>query len=215
MHNQKQGGSIESTMHADGDTEPPAMKSTASFYCTTERTMIRVVSHDPAWSAKFDAEEKRIAEAVGEAVVRIHHIGSTAIPQIKAKPVIDILLEVISLEALDKKAPMLEALDYEAMGEFGIPGRRYFRLNDPSETRTHQVHAFEPGVPDVIRHVAFRDYMRAHPSIAAEYSALKERLADAYPYNIDAYMEGKDAFIKEHERRALLWISNMGAVSAI
>ena len=171
--------------------------------------MIRIVSHDPIWSAKFEIEAERIAKAVGGAAVRIHHIGSTAIPQAKAKPIIDILLEVTSLGALDQKAPMLEALGYEAKGEFGIPGRRYFRLDDFNGMRTHQIHAFEAGVPDVIRHVVFRDYMRAHSSVAGEYSALKERLANAYPHDMAAYMDGKDAFVKEHERRALLWASNV------
>lgn len=173
--------------------------------------MIRVVRHDPGWSARFDAEAGRIAAAVGEVAVRIHHIGSTAIPQTKAKPIIDLLLEVASLGALDQKAPMLEALGYEAMGEFGIPGRRYFRRDDSSGTRTHQVHAFEAGVPDVVRHVAFRDYMRAHPLVAEEYGVLKERLAHAHPHDMAAYMDGKDAFVKEHERRALLWASGIGA----
>lgn len=167
--------------------------------------MIRVVAHDPAWSTKFEAEAERIEEAVGEAIVWIHHIGSTAIPQTKAKPIIDILLEVTSLGVLDRKAQMLAALGYEVMGEFGIPDRRYFRLDDSDGTRTHQVHAFEAGVPNVVRHLAFRDYMRAHPSVAEEYGALKEHLANAHPHDRAAYMNGKDAFVKEHERRALLW----------
>ncbi len=167
--------------------------------------MIRVVAHDPAWPARFEAEAARIAEAVGDATVRIHHIGSTAIPQTKAKPIIDILLEVTSHGVLDQKAPKLEALGYEAMGEFGIPGRRYFRLDDAEGTRTHQLHAFEAGVPNVVRHIAFRDYMRAHPLVAVEYGALKEHLANAHSNDMIAYMNGKDAFVKEHERRALAW----------
>jgi GrpB-like predicted nucleotidyltransferase (UPF0157 family) len=169
--------------------------------------MIRVVDHDPDWVTTFEIEAERIANAVGAAAVRLHHIGSTAIPQIKAKPVIDILLEVTSLGAIDEKASLLEALGYEAKGEFGIPGRRYFRLNDSGGTRTHQVHAFEAGAPDVRRHVAFRDYLRAHPSIADEYGALKERFANAHPHDMTAYVNGKDTFVKEHERRALLWAS--------
>lgn len=169
--------------------------------------MVHVVNHDPDWKMKFQIEADRIAEALGKMAVRVHHIGSTAIPKIKAKPVIDILLEVASLDALDQKAGMLESLGYEAMGEFGIPGRRYFRLDDANGTRTHQVHAFEAGVPNVVRHIAFRDYMRAHPLEAEAYGALKDRLANAYPHDMAAYIEGKDTFVKEHERRALLWAS--------
>ena len=166
--------------------------------------MIIVVSHDPDWARQFENEARRIKQAAGEAVLRIHHIGSTAIPGMKAKPIIDFLLEVESLEALDRKTPMIESLGYEAMGEFGIPGRRYFRLDDGAGRRTHQVHAFTAGVPDVVRHLAFRDYMRTHPLAAAEYGSLKARLAEAYPHDRDAYNQGKDAFVKEHERRALL-----------
>jgi len=167
--------------------------------------MIRVVAHDPGWTAKFELEAERIVEAIGEVVVRAHHIGSTAISGMKAKPVIDVLLEVASLQALDQKAALLESLGYEALGEFGISGRRYFRLDDSSGTRMFQVHAFEAGVPDVIRHIAFRDYMRAHSSAAVAYGALKERLAKAHPHDRSAYIDGKDAFVKEHERLALLW----------
>ncbi len=139
--------------------------------------------------------------------MQIHHIGSTAISHTKAKPVIDILLEVTSLDSLDRQSPSLEALGYEVKGEFGIPGRRYFRLDDATGRRTHQIHAFESGVQNVIRHIAFRDYMRAHLSIAVEYGELKERLARENPNNMEAYIDGKDAFVKEHERRALLWAS--------
>ncbi len=174
--------------------------------------MIRVVKHDPAWPARFDAEAERIAEAIGNLVVRMHHIGSTAIPQTCAKPIIDILLEVASLEALDRKVATFHALGYEAMGEFGIPGRRYFRLDDGNRVRTHQVHAFEAGAADAVRHLAFRDYMRAHPAAAAEYGELKRRLARAYPNDMAAYIDGKDAFVKEHERRALRWTGERGVV---
>jgi GrpB-like predicted nucleotidyltransferase (UPF0157 family) len=171
--------------------------------------MIRIVSHEPGWATAFEAEAGRISPAVGEALVRIHHIGSTAVPRTRAKPVIDILLEVSSLQVLDGTAAGLEALGYEAKGEFGIPGRRYFRLDDAAGTRTHQVHAYEVGAPEVRRHVAFRDYLRAHPSIAEEYGELKGRLVRAHPDDSRAYVAGKDAFVKEHERRALDWSAGL------
>jgi GrpB-like predicted nucleotidyltransferase (UPF0157 family) len=168
--------------------------------------MIRVSDYDPAWSKQFDGERQRIAAALGPTAVRIHHIGSTAVPKMKAKPIIDILLEVPSVETLDEQSPALEALGYEALGEFGIAGRRYFRRDDADGTRTHQVHAFKAGVPDVIRHLAFRDYLRANRPIALEYGKLKERLASAHPHEPEAYMNGKDSFVKEHEQHALEWI---------
>jgi len=167
--------------------------------------MILVVDHSPGWAKSFELEANRISLALGDVLVQAHHIGSTAISHTKAKPVIDMLLEVISLESLDQNSPLLAALGYEIKGEFGIPGRRYFRLDDSTGRRTHQVHAFEAGAQNVIRHIAFRDYMRAHPSIAVEYGELKERLARENPNDMEAYIDGKNAFVKEHERRALLW----------
>lgn len=167
--------------------------------------MILVVEHRPDWEKNFEHEASRISLALGNVAVQIHHIGSTAIYHTKAKPVIDMLLEVTSLESLDQKCTSLETLGYEAKGEFGILGRRYFRLDDAAGRRTHQIHAFEAGSRNVIRHIAFRDYMRAHPSIAVEYGELKECLARDNPNDMEAYIDGKDAFVKEHERLALLW----------
>ena len=103
---------------------------------------VQVVAHDPGWQAEFQLEASLIAEALGEIVVQIHHIGSTAIPGIAAKPILDFLLEVRDLAKLDDKRFAMEELGYEAMGEFGLPGRRYFRKDDGSGTRAHQVHSY-------------------------------------------------------------------------
>lgn len=177
------------------------------------RKMILVVNHNPDWAKCFEQEANRIRLVLGDTVVQIHHIGSTAISHTKAKPVIDMLLELSSLDSFDQKSPLLAAAGYELKGEFGISGRRYFRRNDAAGQRTHQIHAFEAGVQNVIRHIAFRDYMRAHPVIAIEYGQLKQGLAEQNPDDMEAYIEGKDAFVKEHERRALLWASTVPARS--
>jgi GrpB-like predicted nucleotidyltransferase (UPF0157 family) len=166
---------------------------------------IVVVKYDPTWKLEFEAEAKRIALALGDLVVDLHHIGSTAIPGIFAKPIIDVLLEVDHIDELDERTSDMEELGYEAKGEFGIPGRRYFRKNDVSGERTHQVHAFEVESLEIKRHLAFRDYMIAHPEVAQMYSELKLRLARKYPNDIEGYMDGKDSFIKKHESRAIAW----------
>lgn len=140
--------------------------------------------------------------------MRLHHIGSTAIPGIPAKPIIDILIEVVDIQALDERTPAIETLGYEAMGEYGIPQRRYFRRDDASGNRTHQVHAFQAGSAEVHRHLAFRDYMIAHRLAARAYGELKQHLADRYPDDVEAYMDGKDAFVKDHEALALAWWSS-------
>jgi GrpB-like predicted nucleotidyltransferase (UPF0157 family) len=166
---------------------------------------VQVVPHDPNWSAEFMAEATRIRSALDDMVVAIHHIGSTAIRGICAKPIIDILLEVDDIQKLEARSAALGDLGYEAKGEFGIPGRRYFRKESPVGVRTHHVHAFGIGDAAIERHLAFRDYMIAHPDIAQSYSLLKQRLAEAHPDDIEAYMDGKDAFIKEHEAEAIVW----------
>jgi GrpB-like predicted nucleotidyltransferase (UPF0157 family) len=99
----------------------------------------------------------------------------------------------------------MESLGYEVMGEYGIPGRRYFRKDNREGIRTHHIHAFEAGSAEVERHLAFRDYMIAHPVDAQRYSELKRKLAEEHPQNMDGYMDGKDGFIKEMDRRAAQW----------
>jgi GrpB-like predicted nucleotidyltransferase (UPF0157 family) len=165
-----------------------------------------VVPPDPAWPDAFAAASREVAVAMGGNLLSIHHIGSTSIPGIWAKPVIDMLPVVCDICAVDAHSGALRVLGYEVMGELGIPGRRYFRRDDPAGMRTHNVHVFADGSPHVARHLAFRDFMRAHGGLARQYSDLKRRLAELHPDNIEAYMEAKDAFIKEVEARALRWV---------
>jgi len=166
---------------------------------------VEVVPHNSQWRDAFEAEAKRVAAALGENVVAIHHIGSTAIPNIYAKPVIDLLIEVRDISEVDRQSSAMESLGYEVMGEYGIHGRRYFRKDNQEGIRTHNIHAFEAGSEEVERHLAFRDYMIAHPGDAQRYSELKRRLAEEHPQSIDEYMDGKDGFIKEMDRRAAGW----------
>ena len=168
---------------------------------------IEVVEHDPEWAEAFDSEKKLLQEKLGKAVSRIHHIGSTSVKNLAAKPVIDIMLEVESLESIDLLTPVIEAIGYEAMGEFGIPGRRYFRKG--KSKRTHQIHAFKSGDANIERHLAFRDYLKAHPAILQEYGRLKKGLAETCS-DMDSYCDGKDAFIKKYEAIALEWSGRDG-----
>ena len=166
---------------------------------------VEVVAHDPGWREAFAAEANRVSAALGENVVAVHHIGSTAIANIYAKPILDLLVEVRDLAKVDDRRAAMESLGYEVMGEFGIPGRRYFRKNDREGTRTHHIHTFEAGSAQAERHLAFRDYLTAHPVEAQNYGELKRKLAEQHPQNPDGYMDGKDGFIKEIDRRAARW----------
>lgn len=166
---------------------------------------IQVVAYDPAWRRDFEAESKRIVQALGNIAVHLHHIGSTAIPGIFAKPIIDLILEVDDTTKLDHRSATMENLGYKPMGEYGIPGRRYFHKDNASGIRTHQIHAFNANSDDIERHLAFRDYMIAHPAEAQTYGELKQKLAREHPNDIKAYMDGKDPYIKKYEDKAIAW----------
>lgn len=165
---------------------------------------VKVVEYNLKWPTMFEEEAKKIREILGNDLVAIHHIGSTAVPSLKAKPIIDILPVVRDISKVDFYNEGFEKLGYQPKGEFGITGRRYFRKG--LKKRTHQIHIFaESNQQDIIRHLAVRDYLRAHVEEAIKYGELKGRLAEEYPNNIQAYSIGKDLFVKELERKALEW----------
>ena len=166
-----------------------------------------VEPHNPVWVELFASESQLVAAALGSNVVVIHHIGSTAIPTIYAKPIVDMLIEVADIDAVDTRNPAMAALGYEAMNECGIPGRRYFRKDNEAGIRTHHIHTFTQGCTEVTRHLAFRDFLIAHPAWAQQYSNLKRQLVETHPESIDDYMDGKDEFIKELDQRAARWRS--------
>lgn len=164
-----------------------------------------VVPYSPEWPEAFAAEAYAIAQALPDVTLTIRHIGSTAIPGILAKPIIDMLGEARSLKQIDSASRSLEALGYEAMGAFGIAGRRYFRKDHASGQRTHHLHVFEAESPHVERHIAFRDYLRAHPQIAKAYSDLKANLTGTQGNDPGAYVAGKAHFVSATEEAALAW----------
>ncbi|MEM8783341.1 MAG: GrpB family protein [Planctomycetota bacterium] len=166
---------------------------------------VRVMPHRAEWADGFAAEAARLRGALGPCCVAVHHVGSTAIPGIVAKPILDLLVEADAIEHVDARRDAVVALGYEAMGEYGLPGRRYFRQDDDRGVRTHHVHAYAAGHPDVARHLAFRDFLRAHTQPAQAYSELKANLAAEHPDDMEAYIDGKDPFIQRVERDALAW----------
>ena len=163
---------------------------------------IIVVDYNPLWHQLFKEEAERIEEILGANLVAIYHIGSTSVPFLAAKPVIDIMPVVKDLDAEDGKKDEFEAIGYEYLGEYGMENRRYLRKG--GDERTHQIHIFEKNDDENIsRHLAFRDYLRAHRNVADEYAALKRVLALKFPYDIEGYSDGKDDFVKRIEKAAL------------
>ncbi len=168
--------------------------------------LVAVVTYQSDWPRQFERERTLLNAALAaDGAFALHHIGSTSVPGLAAKPIIDMLLETPSLDAVETDENALIALGYEAMGEFGIASRRYFRKTNAAGVRTHHLHAFARGSEHVLRHLAFRDYLRAHEGAMHAYAALKLSLAQQHPHNMEAYMDGKDSFVKEHEQHALVW----------
>lgn len=169
----------------------------------SERVILK--HHDPTWAQAFAIEKESIGAAFGNNVRAIHHIGSTAVADIVAKPIIDILVVVSDLGLVDSCAANMQLLGYEVMGEFGISGRRYFRKSNVAGIRTHHVHVYAEGNSEIQRHLDFRDYLIAHPDVAAEYSRLKLELIEENRRIGVNYQEGKNAFIQRIERLASSW----------
>lgn len=156
------------------------------------------------WPEMFNQESRLLSSIFGEELLAIHHIGSTSVPGLKAKPIIDIMPVVKNIRSVDRYNEQMAGLGYEVLGENGLPGRRYFRKG--GENRTHHVHVFQhDNLSEINRHLAVRDFLRAHPEKAEIYGNLKEKLAQRNPADIEAYMDGKDDFVKELEKKALLW----------
>ena len=160
--------------------------------------------HSPDWAIRAASEAARLKGALGETLVAVHHIGSTAIPGIVAKPVIDLIPEVTRLADLDSAKDRVVALGYEWWGEYGMPGRRYCSLAEAhTGQRIVQLHCFASGSPHIARHLAFRDYLRRRPDVAEAYAAEKRRARDLHPGDSHAYSEAKSAWIRTTEAAAL------------
>lgn len=164
---------------------------------------VEVVNYDPVWAEKFEKESEKIERLLDGELVAIHHIGSTSVPGLDAKPIIDIMPVVREIERIDEWTLHMEALGYRSFGEHGIPRRRFFVKG--KDVRTVHVHVFEAGDEGVIRHLAFRDYLMAFPDARAEYAALKQQLANQHPDDIESYIQGKQEWVSETERLATTW----------
>jgi GrpB-like predicted nucleotidyltransferase (UPF0157 family) len=157
---------------------------------------IVVVSYDPAWPLQYEAEKSRILAVIAPYVVCMEHMGSTAVPGLAAKPVIDILIGVRSLSDAPHFLPPLVSLgyDYIQKHEAVFPERRYLHRQENGQ-HTHHLHMVEPDSNFFKVQIAFRDYMRLHPEARDEYASLKLDLAQKFRHDREAYTDAKSAFI--------------------
>ncbi|HWO83969.1 MAG TPA: GrpB family protein [Solirubrobacterales bacterium] len=157
---------------------------------------IRLVPPDPSWPARFELERGELEEAIGEWVEGgIHHIGSTAVPGLKAKPIIDILVGVRNLEVARGCFESLTDLGY-LYAPYMPDEMHWFCKPDPAR-RTHHLHLVPFGSPRYRDELSFRDRLRADPRLAADYVALKRRLAEWHRDDREAYTQGKTRFIQQ------------------
>lgn len=155
------------------------------------------------WPAQAAAEADRWRGVV-DGLVTIHHIGSTSVPGLPAKPIIDLLPVFASDADADAAHAPLAALGYEWMGAFGLAGRRYARLFDPETgARKTHAHGYVRGHPDIQRHLAFRDALRGNAALRAAYTSVKANCAARHPDGGDAYGSCKSGWIQKTEARAL------------
>lgn len=152
--------------------------------------------HAPEWAQAAANEAVRLAPALGENLVTVHHVGSMSIPGICAKPILDLLPVVHDLIALDGSRHTLEEIGYRWFGELGIHGRCYCSLDDPATGRRKiHLHCFQERNVEIERHLAFRDYLRARGDLAREYEALKFHCRDLHPLDSHAYTDCKAEWI--------------------
>jgi len=160
---------------------------------TTSQPAIDVVNYDPKWQDLFGQLRGRIWPSVCDFAVGIDHVGSTAVPGLAAKPVIDIDIVVASRQEVPLAITRLTNLEYTHLGDLGIPDREAF--GNPPWGLAHNLYVCTSESLALRNHIAFRDYLRAHPTEVMEYSALKKKLACEFSYDIATYVEGKSNFI--------------------
>ena len=168
---------------------------------------IVVKEYNKDYPLMFEKEKEKLVKILDDNLVAIYHIGSTAVPKLKSKPIIDIMISVNSLEEVDQKQKEFENIGYEYLFEFGIKGRRYLRKG--GDERTHQIHIFHKNdTYNLTRHLAFKEYLLTHEDKVKDYGELKSKLALKYPYDIEKYCDGKEEFVKAIEIEALNWYKN-------
>ncbi len=157
---------------------------------------VLIVAYDPYWPRLYEIAREETVQAIGGKFVLIEHVGSTAVPGLAAKPIIDILVGVESWEESKAHVAPLVSRGWEYLGEHGIALRHYFRKSGPDGRRSHHLHmmqAYQPGWLDM---ALFRDYLRENPHAAAEYGELKRMLAAQHKTQRTAYQDAKAPFIR-------------------
>lgn len=163
--------------------------------------IIEVVDYDPNWTKAFEEEAEALSQVFSPRLLEIHHVGSTSVPNLAAKPIIDTLIVLAHTNDIDRFSPAMERLGYRVRGECldavipGTPGRFYFS-KETDGVRTHHTHVCAKGHQEIFDKLAFRDYLLANRDVADAYAELKRRAATDHRFDNIGYMRAKDAFVK-------------------
>lgn len=166
---------------------------------------IVIVDYDANWSSQYEQEKSQILDVLGDSIADIQHIGSTSVPNLAAKPIIDIIVGLEKIPLSSTQIISLEAIGYTYCGESGIPGRHFFQ----GKPRTRHIHAVQVNSDLWQRNILFRDYLRSHPQAAQEYEALKRKLAVQFRNDRDRYGNGKTPLIEQLLMQARAWRQNL------
>ncbi|MDD1724853.1 MAG: GrpB family protein [Methanospirillum sp.] len=161
-----------------------------------KRDMVRLFPHDPCWEIEFTLIKEELLGIMGQDILDVHHIGSTAIRTIPAKPILDIAVVIGDFEVLDSYLCPLKERGYYHRQDHDKPDRRLF-IRGTGDSRTHHLHFFRFDSPSLADHLFFRDYLRSHPESASEYARLKQDLAEKFPSDRERYTTGKESFIRK------------------
>lgn len=174
---------------------------------------VKLIPYDSYWHKAFEEESKPIKDILKGLLIDIYHIGSTAVEGLCSRPAIDMMAVVRDIAAVDEIEDSFESFGYECMGEFGITRRRYFRKQGDLSFNIHIFDIFSER--DIIRHLAFKDYLRANPEDVAFYASLKISLAKRFPTDLEGYSIGKAAYINSIEEKAISWYINKYSIGNI
>jgi GrpB-like predicted nucleotidyltransferase (UPF0157 family) len=168
---------------------------------------IEIVSYNPNWPTIFEQEAKILKKIFGALAIKIHHKGSTSVPNLMAKPIIDITIEVEDIAKVNQLNGDLSLIGYNAQGELGMPLRRFFTKGDP---RSHHLHVWDKDHDEVLKDLIFRDTLIQNLPTRSNYEKLKLQLAEQYRFEPDNYTMGKDGLIKE-----ILHTANYNGISMV
>jgi GrpB-like predicted nucleotidyltransferase (UPF0157 family) len=164
---------------------------------------ITIAQADPRWSEEFSKIKAMISGYIGDLIIKIEHVGSTSVPGLGAKPIIDIDVVIEDMTLLSAIIERLDHAGFDHEGNLGVEGREAFKRRFDDGLMDYHLYVCPKDGKGYREQIAFRDYLRSHPDASREYERIKQELARLYPHDINRYLNGKNNFIEEILRKTL------------